>query len=116
MAKQDKNLGEFEQLIILAILRKDNDSYGAEISATIEECGGRDTNFGALYTTLSRLEEKEIVTSKLGEATAIRGGRAKKYFQVTANGQSAVKRSVDTILNMASGLTILSDKSLGASQ
>lgn len=114
MSKQDKNLGEFEQLIILAILRKDNDSYGAEISNTIEDFAGRDTNFGALYTTLSRLEKKGIVTSKIGEATAIRGGRAKKYFQVTAFGQNAVKRSVDTILNMAKGLPILNEKSLGA--
>lgn len=114
MAQQDRNLGEFEQLIILAILRKDNDSYGAEISATIENFAGRDTNFGALYTTLSRLEKKGLVTSKIGEATAVRGGRAKKYFQVTASGQSAVKRSVDTILTMSKGLDMLNEKSLGA--
>lgn len=113
MAKQDKNLGEFEQLILLAILRTNNNSYGAEISDTIEQFGKRDTNFGALYTTLSRLEHKGLVVSEVGESTAKRGGRAKKYFKVTAVGQSAVKRSVNTVLNMSKGLDDIFDQKAG---
>lgn len=114
MGTQEKNLGEFEQLILLAILRIDNKSYGTQISDTIEQFGKRDTNFGALYTTLSRLENKGLVISELGEATAKRGGRAKKYFSVTAIGQSAVKRSVSAIINMSKGLDPIFDQSAGA--
>lgn len=108
MTKQDKNLGEFEQIILLAILRQNNKSYGAQISDTIETFGNRSINFGALYTTLSRLEKKGLVSSQIGEATAVRGGRAKKYFTVSAEGQKAVKNSVNTLLSMVDGLDLSS--------
>ena len=66
----------------------------------------RDVTIGALYTTLERLEKKGLVESKMGEATAERGGRAKKYFKVSAQGQSALKRSKQALSNMWQGLAL----------
>lgn len=112
ISNPNKNLGEFEQLILLAILRVNNKSHGSQIADTIEQYGNRNTNFGALYTVLSRLEQKGLVVSEVGEATAKRGGRSKKYFKVTGAGEIAVKQSVNTILNMSKGLNLLLDKTV----
>ncbi|MEM0910622.1 MAG: PadR family transcriptional regulator, partial [Pseudomonadota bacterium] len=79
MSKDLKFIGEFEQLILLAILHVKNRSYGIEISSTLDEKCGREVSLGALYTTLSRMEAKGLVTSEMGEASAQRGGKAKKY-------------------------------------
>ena len=79
-------MGEFEQIVLLAILRVGEDAYGVTIRAEIELCTGRDPAPGALYTTLDRLEDKGFVTSRLGDPTPQRGGRAKRFFTVTPAG------------------------------
>jgi len=73
-------LGEFEELVLLAILKIGKDAYGVPIAKAIEEASGRSVSTGALYTTLSRLEEKNFISSRMGEKTEERGGRAKKIF------------------------------------
>lgn len=97
MTEKEKYLGEFEQMVLLSIIRLKQDAYGTTIRQTLAESIQRDVTIGALYTTLDRLEKKGLLTSKLGEATNERGGRAKKYFYVTANGLSALKRSKEAL-------------------
>ena len=85
--KPKENIQEFEELVLLAILKLDTGAYGAAIHELLEEAG-RSVAIGALYTTLSRLERKGYVSSFLGDPTAQRGGRAKKFFKVEASGET----------------------------
>jgi PadR family transcriptional regulator, regulatory protein PadR len=84
------SLGEFEQVVLLAILRLDEKAYGVSIRQEIAACTHRTPSPGALYTTLDRLEERGLVTSRFGDPTPERGGRAKRYFQVSQGGVQAV--------------------------
>ena len=86
------SLGEFEQVVLLAILRLGDNAYGVTIGAEITECTGREPAPGALYTTLDRLEAKGLVTSRLGDPTPQRGGRAKRYFVLHSKGLEAITR------------------------
>ncbi len=103
---KEKFLGEFEQFLLLAILRLGDNAYGSTIRQLLAESISRDVTIGALYTTLERLEKKGLIESKMGEATAERGGRAKKYFKVSAQGQSALKRSKQALTDMWQGLAL----------
>jgi PadR family transcriptional regulator, regulatory protein PadR len=100
-------LGEFEQIALLAILRLGEDAYGVAIRSEIASCTGREPTPGALYTTLDRMEEKGLVRSWLGEATAQRGGRAKRYFAVTRVGKAAVVQSQQAYQKLLDGLNLL---------
>lgn len=83
MAKKPSNyIGEFEELVLLAILNQGDNAYGVTIRQALEEATNRTITIGSLYTTLSRLEEKGLVKSWVGEPTAERGGRAKKHYKV----------------------------------
>ncbi|MGB0835183.1 MAG: PadR family transcriptional regulator [Psychrobium sp.] len=93
MTTKDKFLGEFEQFLLLSILKLGDEAYGTTIRQLLADKIERDVTIGALYTTLDRLEKKGFVASKMGEATSERGGRAKKYFRVSALGEQALKRS-----------------------
>lgn len=97
-------LGEFETLVLLAVLRLRDDAYGMRIHRELEIRAERKCSFGALYTTLDRLEEKGYVSSRVGEPTAERGGRAKKYFQVKALGAAALKQACGATRRMTEGL------------
>ena len=99
-------MGEFEQIVLLAILRVGEDAYGVTIRAEIELCTGRDPAPGALYTTLDRLEDKGFVTSRLGDPTPQRGGRAKRFFTVTAAGIEAVARAQRSYRRLLRGLRL----------
>ena len=81
MANKETYLGEFEHIVLLALIRLKDDAYGMTIRMEIDERIGRSVSIGAVYTTLERLETKGFITSKMGEATPQRGGKAKKYFQ-----------------------------------
>src|SRR6266536_539113 len=98
------HIGDFEQLILLAILRLGAHAYGMRIRREIEERTGRTTSIGALYITLERLEEKGFIGSELGESTPQRGGRAKRFFTLNPSGRDAVQRSVEAVTKMAAGL------------
>jgi DNA-binding PadR family transcriptional regulator len=97
-------LGEFEQLVLLAILRLDADAYGATIRRLIEEATGRAVAIGAMYTTLERLQAKGYVSSRLGEPTTERGGRRRKLYTLAAPGRLALARVYESWGNMTRGI------------
>jgi DNA-binding PadR family transcriptional regulator len=99
-------LGEFEQIVLLAILRLGDGAYGVTIRREIAECTEREPAPGALYTTLDRLEEKGLVSSRYGDPTPERGGRAKRYFTVTAAGVRAVARAQRAYQRLLKGLVL----------
>lgn len=93
-------LGRFEELVLLALVRLRENAYGVPIRREIAERTGRDVSFGAVYTTLERLERKGYVSSWLGDPTPERGGRAKRYFRIKAPGVRALEHSQRTIASM----------------
>jgi DNA-binding PadR family transcriptional regulator len=97
-------LGDFEQLVLLALMRQGRDAYGVSICYDIAARTGRDVSLGAVYKTLERLEDKGLVSSRFGQPTAERGGRRKKPFILLAAGQRALKQSIAAIRNMTAGL------------
>ena len=101
------SLGEFEQTVLLAILRLGENAYGVTIRAEIAARTKREPAPGALYTTLDRMEEKELVQSRLGDPTPQRGGRAKRYFTVTKRGRVAVISAQRSYQSLLQGLGLL---------
>lgn len=99
-------LGEFEHLILLALLRLDSEAYGVRIRQEIEDRTGRPATVGAVYVTLDRLEQKGLVESWTGEATPERGGRAKRYFRTTPAGREALRESQQALARMAEGVSL----------
>jgi DNA-binding PadR family transcriptional regulator len=103
MAKREF-LGGFELLVLLALIRLGEDAYGVPISEAIEDSSGRDVALGSVYLTLERLERNGLVSSRLGEPTAERGGRAKTYFRITAKGLREVRQARRTLLSLWKGV------------
>jgi DNA-binding PadR family transcriptional regulator len=103
MTKRDY-LGNLELMVLLALIRLGEDAYGVPISREIEERSGREVALGSVYATLERLEEKGLVSSDLGEPTPERGGRAKKYFRVTARGLREVRETQRALKRLWQGL------------
>ena len=99
-------MGEFEQLVLLAILHRDNHAYGMEIREEIEERTGREVSYGAVYTTLKRLDAKGYVSHELGAPTPERGGRARKFFRVEPAGRSALKATREALSVMWTGVSV----------
>jgi PadR family transcriptional regulator PadR len=99
-------LGEFEQVVLLAILRLEHEAYGVTIRNEIEKCTGREPAPGALYTTLDRLEEKGMVRSRMGDPTPERGGRSKRYFTVSALGMKALTQALRSYKRLMEGLEL----------
>jgi DNA-binding PadR family transcriptional regulator len=99
-------LGEFEQVVLLAILRLGESAYGVTIREEIRARTDRDPAPGALYTTLDRLEDKGFITSRLGDPTPQRGGRAKRFFQVTGVGVDAVAAAQRSYRRLLEGLKL----------
>jgi DNA-binding PadR family transcriptional regulator len=100
------SLGEFEQIVLLAILRLGNSAYGVSIRKEILERTGRTTSPGALYTTLDRLEEKGFVTVRLGNPTPERGGRSKRFFRVTPQGRAVVAAAQRSYQRLLQGIAL----------
>lgn len=86
-------LGEFQELVLLAVLSLDDEAYGVAIQTKIKGVASRDITRGALHSALSRLEEKKYLTSHFGEATQERGGRRKRIYTITAAGEGALKEA-----------------------
>jgi len=97
-------LGEFEQLVLLALVRLGSDAYGVSIADDIAERTSRRVSLGAVYKTLERLEDKGLAASRIGDPTPERGGRRKKYFRVLAAGQRALTQSLGALRAMTAGL------------
>lgn len=97
-------LGEFEHLVLLAVLQAGPDAYGVPIREQIEARGERDVSFGAVYATLRRLEGKGMVTSERSDPEPVPGGRARKIIRLTDQGLEAVRASRARLRRMAEGL------------
>jgi PadR family transcriptional regulator PadR len=97
-------LGEFEQLVLLAVMRLDDGAYAVPIRQEIEARTSRSVARGALYVTLDRLEEKGYLKSWLADATAERGGRAKRFYEVKPAGAKALEYSWAALRSMWEGL------------
>jgi PadR family transcriptional regulator, regulatory protein PadR len=104
MTKRTEFLGSLEQIVLLALVRLGSDAYGVAVRLEIEKRTGRSLSIGAIYATLGRLETKGYVSSRTGEATAERGGRAKRHFRVEADGLRALRASQRALDNMSAGL------------
>lgn len=100
------NLGDFEQLVLLAILRLGDEAYGVTVRAELADRAGRTIAPGALYTAFERLEAKGLITSRMGDPTPQRGGRAKRYVSVTAAGMRALTRAVRAYERLLDGLDL----------
>ena len=99
-----RNLGEFEQKLMLAVIRLSGNAYGVKIREEINERTGRDVAIGQIYTVLGRLERKGFVSSRMGDPTPERGGRAKKFYRITAKGQKALQQSQLAFARLSEGL------------
>jgi PadR family transcriptional regulator PadR len=99
-------LGEFEHIVVLALLRLAGQAYGVTVRQEIEVRIGREVSIGAIYATLARLETKGYVNSYLGDPTPERGGRSKRFFRVTAKGLAAVNRTHRALQRMTDGLSL----------
>jgi DNA-binding PadR family transcriptional regulator len=98
------NLGDFELMVMLALLRLGDDAYGVPISREIEQQSGREVALGSVYATLERLEGRGLVSSHLGKPTAERGGKAKRYFRVTSNGLRKAQETRRALMKLWRGL------------
>jgi PadR family transcriptional regulator PadR len=111
MAPRPSPLGEFEVIVLLAVLHCAGNGVGVEIRDEIERRSGRKVGRGAVYVTLDRLDEKGLLTSRSGAASPERGGHPRRFFSVTAAGLRAVKQSLATLERMRAGLDpVLGDR------
>jgi PadR family transcriptional regulator, regulatory protein PadR len=99
-----QSLGDFEQLVLLGVLRLADDAYGAAIRQEIHARSGRDVSINAVYTTLDRLEAKGMLRSWTGEPTAQRGGRRRKFYALKPAGSEALRHAYHALQSMAAGL------------
>ncbi len=92
-------LGTFEQIVILAVVRQGDDAYGRAILREVEQAfsGSRTISAGAVYSTLDRLETQRLLRSRLGEGTADRGGRRRRFYRVTTSGYRALNEAKSTL-------------------
>jgi PadR family transcriptional regulator PadR len=98
------SLGTLELMLLLALLRLEPDAYGVSIAGELETVTGRAVSLGAVYATLERLNTKGLVTAEVGEPTAQRGGRAKRFFKVTPRGLTAVKETQRALAALTRGI------------
>src|SRR5438132_2307075 len=101
-------LGTFDLIVLLALIRLGDEAYGVSAAREIEETSGRSVALATLYATLTRLEKKGLVSARLGEPTAERGGRAKRYFRVTARGLRQVREAQRLLSSLWNGIPQLS--------
>ncbi|MCG8468694.1 MAG: PadR family transcriptional regulator [Gemmatimonadetes bacterium] len=99
-----RSLGEFEQLLLFALLRLEEDAYGVTIRRDIERRTGRSVRVGQVYTVLQRLEDRGLVRSWVGDPTPQRGGRRKRFYALEPSGARALYASYENLRRMARGL------------
>ena len=96
-------LREFEQLVLLSVLRLGEDAYGARIQADLAEAANRSVSIATIYVALSRLEQRGLVRSWMSDPTPVRGGKAKKYYAVESEGKVALQEAKATLERMWEG-------------
>jgi DNA-binding PadR family transcriptional regulator len=104
VSPKGRHLGEFEQMIVAVVLRLGDEAYGVPIIETIEELTGREVRSGALSVTLDRMEKKGLIRSRLGDPTEGRGGRPRRYVEITPAGLEAAAEARDAMLTLWRGL------------
>jgi DNA-binding PadR family transcriptional regulator len=97
-------LGEFEQMVLLALVRLGPEAYGATVRREIELRARREVSISAVYTTLERLEQKGLVHSRIGEPTRERGGRRRRHFELLPLGARSLREACDALAGMTSGI------------
>jgi len=100
-------ISNFELMVLLALIRLGDEAYGVPISEEIEEHSGHDVALGSVYAGLERLQQRGFVSSSVGDPTPERGGRAKKYFRITAKGMKVVRETQQTLTSLWKGLAKL---------
>lgn len=108
MAKE--YLGNLELMVLLSLMHLGENAYGVPISHEIEQRTGRDVALGSVYAALDRLERKGFVSSALGDPTPERGGRAKRFFRITARGVQEVRDAQRMLTNMWRNLSVLQEE------
>ena len=104
MGKKSGHIGEFEQLALLAVMRLGDSAYGARVQRELEATAGRRASISAIYITLTRLQDKGLVSSWMGAPTDERGGKARRFFKVLPAGVAALDRARNQLLSMWDGL------------
>ena len=104
MGGKSDHLGEFEQLALLAVLRLGDDAYGARIQRELEGTAGRRASISAIYITLTRLQDKGLVSSWMGSPTDVRGGKARRFFKAEPAGLTALNNTRAQLISMWDGL------------
>ena len=97
-------LSDREMKVLLAILRCGAEAYGPKIGEKLETYAGERLSLGALHSALERLEDRKLIDSQMGEATAVRGGRRKRIFRVNAKGQIALQHALNVMDRMREGV------------
>jgi PadR family transcriptional regulator, regulatory protein PadR len=97
-------LGEFEQLVLLALLRVGDEAYGVPVHEELSSRARRTVSVAAVYKTLERLEGKGYVSSRIGEPTPERGGRRRKYYVLEPRGRQALRESLAALRRMTAGI------------
>ncbi len=100
----DSNLGEFEQLVLLALMRLGDNAYGVTVRRELEQRAHRRASLGTVYKALERLENKGLVSSRICQPTAERGGRRKKLYRPSSTGIQALRRSMTALRSMSEGM------------
>jgi PadR family transcriptional regulator PadR len=104
------NLGEFEELVLLTIAALVNDAYSVGVCDELAKHTGRAVKLGVVHSVLNRLEEKGLIKSRLGEATNVRGGKRKRYYNLTSGGKAALLKAKELRDNLWSMIPELSLK------
>ena len=102
--RKGEYLGNFDLLLLLALMRLGDDAYGVTIAQELEEQTGREVIVASVYATLDRLQQRGLVASSLGDSTPERGGRAKRYFRITGSGIREVRDARRSLMNLWRGL------------
>ena len=110
MPRPNDSLSNFELMVMLVVLRLGDNAYGVPIAEEIEKRRGKRVSIGSVYAALDRLSAKGFVDSQLGESTAERGGRAKRYFRITAKGLGEVRETRRTLVELWNRLPELQGK------
>jgi len=97
-------LGEFEQMLLLAAMRLEDEAYGVALMQELETRVGRAVSRGSVYVTLDRLEDKGWIASEISSSRPVRGGRPRRIIRVTREGVAALKKSRAALLNLWDGL------------
>ncbi len=103
-------LGEFEQLVMLAVLRLGNEAYGMTVRRELEKTAQRNVTIGSVYGTLERLEEKGLMSSSRGDPEAVRGGRSRRNFRVEPKGEWALAEAREMMRRMWRGVDVAADR------